>query len=101
MPPRKFFNFRPLEIDSGAFWDSFPAWQGTHTNRGTTCTRRTIDRLSEKLRQNGRADPNPPQGRFYKLRQGGAQAKYPRRDSANAFALENYLQIQYKLNFSG
>ena len=29
--PRKFLNFRSSEIDSGAFWDDFPAWQGTHT----------------------------------------------------------------------
>ena len=34
MPPRKFLNFRHSEIDSGAFWDAFPAWQGTRTNPG-------------------------------------------------------------------
>ena len=36
MPPRKFLNFRHSEINSGAFWDAFPAWQGTHTNHGIT-----------------------------------------------------------------
>ena len=24
----KVLNFRRSEIDSGAFWDAFPAWQG-------------------------------------------------------------------------
>ena len=32
MPPRKFSKFRRIEIDFGAFWDVFPAWQGTRTN---------------------------------------------------------------------
>ena len=32
IPPRKFWNLRRSEIDSDAFWDAFPAWQGTHTN---------------------------------------------------------------------
>ena len=34
---RKFFNFRLPEIDSGEFWDAFPARQGARTNRGTNC----------------------------------------------------------------
>ena len=34
MPPQEILNFRRSEIDSGEFWDAFPAWQGTHTNRG-------------------------------------------------------------------
>ena len=31
-PPRKFFNFRLPEIDSGAFWDAFPVRQSARTN---------------------------------------------------------------------
>ena len=63
MPPRKFMNFRRSEIDSGAFWDAFPALQGTRTNRVKTvsllqicsvthvvCTRRTMDRTPPKSR---------------------------------------------------
>ena len=30
-PPRKVLNLRRSEINSDAFWDAFPAWQGTHT----------------------------------------------------------------------
>ena len=55
-------NFRRSEMDSGVFWYAFPAWQCTHTNYIQTaiCTRRTVDRLSGKLRQKGRRGPNPP-----------------------------------------
>ena len=51
-PPRKFLNFRSSEIVSDAFWDDFPACQGTRTNCNRCCksvtlyirSRRTIDR---------------------------------------------------------
>ena len=35
--PRTFLNFRSSEIDFGAFWDDFPAWQGTRTNCNHCC----------------------------------------------------------------
>ena len=31
MSPRNFLSFTRSEINSGAFWDTFP-WQGTRTN---------------------------------------------------------------------
>ena len=58
-PPKYFLNFRHSEINSGAFWDAFLAWQGTHTNRGTNCNLHTPnDQSTFGKDEKGRADPN-------------------------------------------
>ena len=52
-PPRKFLNFRSSKIDSGAFWDDFPACQGTRTNCNRCCKSVT---LYNTLTQNDRSN---------------------------------------------
>ena len=44
-----FLTFKHSEINSGGFWDAFPAWQGTHTNRGTNCNLHTPNNRSTNL----------------------------------------------------